>query len=131
MKNGPSQCHIWLNNQAAIHELGNVTITQICVLDTHNALTELCSDGTTFDIRYVRGHSGVLGNEISDDAAKGGSKSQAAKMTMPISQATIKRRIKEKTDSWWQREWMSNPDFARQTKYFSKKADSGGKQSSA
>ena len=42
-----------------------------------------------------------------------------------MAKATIKRRIKEKTDSQWAREWMFNPDFARQTKYFYKKADPG------
>ena len=42
-----------------------------------------------------------------------------------MAQATIKRKIKEKIDSLWAKEWMSNPDFARQTKYFFKKADPG------
>ena len=44
---------------------------------------------------------------------------------MPMAKATIKRRLKEKVDSLWAREWMSNPDFARQTKYFFQKADPG------
>ena len=125
MKVGPAKCYIWLDNQAAIYELANVTITQKCVLDAHNALLNLCKDGTTCDIRWVRGHSGVLGNECSDDAAKDGSKSNGPKEVMPMAQATIKRRIKEKTDSLWAREWMSNPDFARQTKYFFKRVDPG------
>ena len=42
-----------------------------------------------------------------------------------MAQATIKRKIKEKIDSLWAKEWMSNPDFARQTKYFFKKAEPG------
>ena len=125
MKGGPVNCHIWLDNQAAIYELGNVSITQKCVLDAHNALMNLCSDGTTCDIRWVRGHSGVLGNELSDDAAKAGSKLHGTKEVMPLAHATIKRRIKQKIDSLWTREWMSNPDFARQTKYFFKKVDPG------
>ena len=125
MKNGPSKCHIWLDNQAAIYELGNVSITQKCVLDAHNALLSLCKDGTTCDIRWVRGHSGVLGNEVADEAAKEGSKLHGNKVVMPVAQSTIKRRIKEKIDSLWAREWMSNPDFARQTKYFYKRVDPG------
>ena len=62
MKDGPVNCHMWLDNQAsAIYELGNVSITQKCVLDARNALMNLCNDGTTCDIRWVRGHSGVFG----------------------------------------------------------------------
>ena len=67
------------------------------MLDAHNALINLCRDGSTCDIRWVRGHSGVLGNKVSDDAAKAGSKQPGNKVAVPMAQATIKRRIKEKT----------------------------------
>ena len=36
MKRGPCKCNIWLDNQAAIYELGKHDITQKCVLDAHN-----------------------------------------------------------------------------------------------
>ena len=98
-KDGPAKCHIWLDNQAAIYELGKSEITQKCVLDAHNALLQLCKDGTTCDISWVRGHSGVLGNEMSDEAAKLGSKSTIRNLTVPIAPSTIKRKIHEKITS--------------------------------
>ena len=66
LKEGPVKCNFWLDNQAAIYELGKAEITQTCVLDARNALVQLCNDGTTCDIRWVRGHSNTLGNDLAD-----------------------------------------------------------------
>ena len=96
MKKGPSKCNIWLDNQAAIYELKKHEITQRSVLDAHRALTNLCIDGTTCDIRWVRGHSGALGNELADEAAKLGSKSKRGNTVIPTAVSTIKRKIHEK-----------------------------------
>ena len=112
-------------NQAAIYELGKHEITQKCVLDAHKALLKLCKDGTTCDIRWVRGHSGALGNELADEATKLGSKSNRGNTAIPTAVSTIKRKIREKINILWSREWMSNPDWCRQTKYFNKKVDKG------
>ena len=62
---------------------------------------------------------------IKNNTLPEGSKSHGPKEVMPMAHATIKRRIKEKIDSQWAREWMSNPDFARQTKYFYERVDPG------
>ena len=60
-----------LDNEAAIYELSKAESTQKYVLDAHNALLQLlCNDGTTCDIRWVRDHGNVLGNELADEAAK-------------------------------------------------------------
>ena len=115
MKDGTVKCNIWLDNQAAIYELGKAEITQKCVLDAHNALIKLCKEGTTCDIRWVRGHMGILGNEMSDEAAKLGSKSSIGNLKVP---STIKRKIHEKITSQWTKEWMSDPEWCRQTKCF-------------
>ena len=109
MKDGPVKCNIWLDNQAAIYELGNVSITQKCVFDAHNALLSLCKDGTTCDIRWVRGHSNILGNELADEAAKLGSKSKRGELVVPTARSTIKRKIRDKINLLWQKEWMSDP----------------------
>ena len=122
MKRGPCKCNIWLDNQAGIYELGKHEITQKCVLDAHKALINLCIDVTTCDIRWVRGHSGALGNELADEAAKLGSKSNRGNTVIPTAASTIKRLIHEKINILWPREWMSNQDWCRQTKYFYKKS---------
>ena len=85
-------------------------------------MINLCIDGTTYDIRWVRGHRGALGNELADEAAKLGSKSVRGNIVLPLAPATMKRKIHEKIKSLWNREWMSDPDWCRQTKYFYKSA---------
>ena len=66
---------------------------------------------------------GILGNEMSDEAAKLGSKSTIGNLVVPTAPSTIKRKIHEKIISQWTKEWMSNPEWCRQTKCFYKKVD--------
>ena len=57
---------------------------------------------------------------MSDEAAKEGGKSDHIDVVMPLAPATMKRNIQERINKLWTQEWMANPDWCRQTKYFFK-----------
>ena len=109
---------IQVDNQAAIRALGKYTITSKLVSETKSKINRL-AERNSVEIRWVPGHSGILGNNIADGKARIGSKNLGNSMRtkLPLSQAYFKSEIKNWGRKLHQERW-DNRNNCRQTGMF-------------
>jgi ribonuclease HI len=76
------------------------------VLDCKN-LIQRCNQRSELGIKWVKGHSGVVGNEFADYLAKNGAEKGGLmpEPPGPISKTKVRKAIRAYTDTRWQTRW--------------------------
>ena len=110
--------HIHVDSQAALYALTTPYITSQTVLNTIGKLSNLTKTHKV-SLQWVKAHIGIPGNELADEAAKAGSRSdRLSEVELPKSRTELNSFIKEARNLTWQHEWQENIDLYKQTKRF-------------
>jgi len=111
----PSGVHIWTDSKSSIGALRRILCNSALVIETKKLLLSL-TDSIRVSIGWVRGHSGVEGNEIADLLAKVGADSDDLELQpVGVPRATLKSKVKDYYMGLWQTMWDAM-DSCRQTK---------------
>ena len=119
--NVAGRCVIFTDNQAAIQAMANPKCPsgQYILVEAVNALDKLRGQGWNVEIRWIRAHMGVPGNEAADEAAKSAARANtcrpaaqehrahtATESTSPrILVATTKTAIRQTMQNQWAQDW--------------------------
>ncbi len=114
MNTDPMRKNIILSDSKSVVEKLNGHLAQDEVTrDTMMALRDLNTLVRT-EVRWIKGHSGIVGNEVADLLAKEGAVNATrlldAKPHMPVSHKEIKRQIHSHYVKMWQTKWESRTD---------------------
>ena len=109
-----------VDNQGCLLALDNIWTNSVSIEKTKTALKALASRGNKITLRYIKAHSGKIGNEQADCAAKKGAISKRSpNKTFLCSKAKIKEDFRTRIINEWQEKWYNiPPDRMRQTKCF-------------
>ena len=111
----PRRVIIYTDNQAAILALQNTYTTSRLVRQCISSLNTLGLT-THILIRYVKAHSGYVGNELADSQAKYATTQPLPynKPLVALSKASFKQHINEAIRNEWAKRWAESP--VKQTK---------------
>ena len=107
---------IYVDNQAVLKTLNMVKLkgeSRVNLINEVKAFEQRHNCRILF--KWVKGHSGVFGNELADEQAKMGCSSNDIHYLSP-SLAYIKSKVKERTRKEWQRKWEGLSD-CRQSRF--------------
>ena len=89
-----SNIHFFSDSQSSLHALTNHYPTSKMVIDTIKSLNELCHTSSV-TLHWVRGHSGVAGNELVDRLAKEATYLEEIGCITPAPMSFLKNKLKE------------------------------------
>ena len=105
---------IFCDSQAALAALSNWKVNSITVEKCIKNLNQL-SQLTEVELKWVKAHVNIRGNEIADTQAKLGTKNRANKIDCPAPISWAKQLIKQGSYKDWTHKWYYSKT-ARQTK---------------
>ena len=104
------------DSRAALQAINAFRVKSALVQETKDSLRSACGRNT-ITLRWIKAHSGHLGNEKADNLAKEGA--QGSPTVIPVElrmpYTNVKRNVKQAFREKWQQQWASRPD-CRQTK---------------
>ena len=111
----PSEIKVYIDNQATLKTLNSFKLRGEVRVDLIERVKNFQGEQkTTLCFNWVKGHSGVLGNEMADEQAKMGCSSTNTFYIRP-SLAYIKFKIRERAKKEWNTRW-SNLKTCRQSR---------------
>ena len=106
----PKDATFLIDNQATLKTLNSIKLSGELRVNTVKKLKSFqVNYGMTFSFRWIRGHSGNVGNDIADEQAKLGCENSDVFFIKP-SLAFIKKKIKEKVRAEWNSRWTNLTD---------------------
>ena len=114
----PSAVTIYSDSQSVLQALNSRWITSKTVWECASALTDL-GEFVSVHLRWVKGHSGIRGNEEADRIAKeaAGSDGLVPDRPIPRSSSYYRQAFKDFLFLKWKTRWETiDPEFARQTR---------------
>ena len=105
LENENKRIVILSDSKAVISALDKIDTTSKTISDTKNALNTLAKSYDV-EVRWLKGHSGIVGNEIADRAAKTGCNLKITQKTC-LAKAATKEKITQLMYSEWQDRWSS------------------------
>ena len=113
---------ILTDSRPALAALNQIDTRSKTVKDTKDALN-LLAETLPVEIKWIRAHKGIVGNEIADRAAKSGAKLKTISPTTQA-KAAIKQHVNDVVYESWNERWREQ-STCRQTKIFLPEIDRG------
>ena len=103
----PEKIECRIDNQAVLRRLQSSTVNTSLELDCRNELNTL-GQRNKIQLRWVKSHSQVIGNEAADTLAKDGANHRCDKeIKINFPKAYIKEMLWSNTKKEWSQEWIS------------------------
>ena len=106
---------IYTDNQATLHAIKQIKLSdplKVKLLNTINLFK--ATSNSKLNFFWIKGHSGVRGNELADFQAKQGAK-EGVRINIPQSLSYIKKSLHNRKICAWDKEW-NNLDTCRQSR---------------
>ena len=112
------------DSKSVISALNRIDTTSKALKEAKDALNALADEhGLTIEVRWIKAHNGIIGNEIADRAAKTGA-NLLVRQEVGLSKAATKDRVTTHLYRMWNEKWK-NQESCRQTRMFIPEIDRG------
>lgn len=111
---GTKNVTIFSDSQSALSALAGVKIKSIVVKNCIEQLNEL-GKTSHVELKWIKSHSGFVGNELADSLAKIGTTNVENKVNLPSPKSFAIGKISNAMYKAWNQRWVSSNDY-RQTK---------------